>query len=84
MLEIVGFWIAFGGCALLLWSAFLTENGICWIEKTLHVPWFIQISTPIFAIIILMIGGHIWCLGNGGHYPGYPLKLMITDMSGRE
>lgn len=76
MQEVMGFWIAFIGCTLLLYSTVQHENHVQWIEKYLRIPWYVQITAPVVAIIIVIIGWQMWCLGSAGHYPKYPLNKL--------
>ncbi len=68
-MEVAGFWIGFAGWLLLLVSSSHR------IEK--YVPGYVQVILPAFAVLLMMIGGHLWCLGNQGRYPGYPLDLLM-------
>lgn len=71
-METVGFWILFVGWALLISSALPEE----WVSK-LHVPWYVKVLVPFFSVITMMIGWQIYCLGNQGRWPGYPLDEII-------
>lgn len=76
-MEVIGFWILFGGWMILLLSSLYTEKWMLWIEEVLKIPWYLQICTPVLGIITSMTGWCIWCLGNRGRYPGYPLDRII-------
>lgn len=78
MCEEVGFWIGAAGWLLLVFSG-ICANERCgrWAEKNLHVPSYVSLCALVAGIMLMMIGGHMWCIGNRGQYPGYPLNHIL-------
>lgn len=76
-MEVLGFWVLMSGWVLLILSSTCSGKWVSQIEKNLGVPWYVQIFFPALSVIMMMAGWHIWCLGNRGRYPGYPLDVII-------
>ncbi len=54
-----------------------------WIESRLKVHWVIQILlTAVCGPLLMMIGGGVYCIGNGGRYPGFPLDVILRWFNG--
>lgn len=76
-MEKIGFWMMGAGLLLIVISWVASEKTIDWVEKKCTTPWYVQICTPIAGVLLLFAGWPLWCLGNRGRYPGYPLDLLI-------
>ncbi len=71
--EVIGFWIAVVGMLLFLSSGMRSTKLSYWVEEKVFIPWYVQICIPTVGVLLILVGWHIWCLGNAGRYPGYPL-----------
>ncbi len=77
MVEIVGFWMLAAGW--LLMAAHFGTN--CMPESDNRTPsvgraWIV-VGVPLIAAAAMMIGLHLYYIGNQGRWPGYPLDVLL-------